>query len=49
VGLTARIPGYSDVDMAAIRALTACHIETDKAIQELVRIIAAEEGIELGK
>jgi hypothetical protein len=37
----------SPADRAAIEALMVAHIATNEAIQGLVRIIAAEEGIEL--
>src|SRR6266478_1721442 len=44
-----RSPGLSSVDEAAIAALAACHVETQKAVQELARVIAARNGIELSR
>jgi hypothetical protein len=45
--MTDRIPDYSDADMAALSTLTDAAITTNKATQELVRVIAAGEGINL--
>jgi len=39
----------SKADMDALDALTACHIETNKAVQELARAIARDHGIELAE
>jgi hypothetical protein len=35
---------FSSVDEAAIAALAACHIETQKAVQELARTMARQDG-----
>jgi hypothetical protein len=47
--MTGRIPGYSDADMAALHALTAANLALNDAAQELARVIARENGIQLGK
>lgn len=42
-----RIPGYSDEDMAALAVLVRCQVETNKALQDLAHLIAAERGYHL--
>ena len=41
-----RIPGYSQADKAALKVLTDCQLETNKALRDLARMIAVECGIE---
>ena len=42
-----RIYGFSDADMVAFDALVACQLQTNQAVQQLARAIAAERGVEL--
>ena len=38
---------FSEADKAALAALTACYLQTNKAVQELARVFAARQGVVL--
>ncbi len=47
--MTARIPGFSDADMAAIDVLVASNIQLQSAVQDMARLLAATYGVSLQK